>query len=265
MRLLDALGRMVGGVLAPSLTLGSLTRNARFFHPDGLVYWARVVPIAKDGMIGELAKRLEGPALVRLSSGWWRGEKEWPDVLGIAMRFVDTKNVNEASPGIRDQDMLFATFKRSLTLPLAPLWTNVHDFMANDYHAVLPFAVQDMGRAKFRLLPMRLQTEPGVWGEGRRRRPEAPNVQTGKRRDKLEARIGAGTAVFRIEMKGVKLGAKWKEVAFVEIREPALVDQQKLAFSPFHAGRGIVPVGPTQMIRAAAYAASALGRRIARK
>ncbi len=247
MRLLDALGRMVGGVWAPFLSLGSLTRNARFFHPDGLVFWARVVPIAKDGVMGEVAKRLQGPALVRFSSAWWRDEKEWPDILGIAMRFVDTKNGDVHNPGIRDQDMLFATFKRSMTIPMAPLWTNVNDFMANDYHAVLPFAVEDMGRAKFRLLPMRLPTEAG------------------KRREKLETRIVSGTAVFRIEMKQSKLRARWKEIASVEIREPALVDQQKLAFNPFRSGRGIVPVGPTQMIRAGAYAASALGRRIVLK
>lgn len=247
MRLLDAVGRLVGGVWAPFLMLGSLTRNARIFHPEGLVFWARVLPITKDGALGEFAKRLEGPALVRLSSGWWRNEKEWPDVLGIAIRFVDTKNINVQHPGIRDQDMLFATFKRSLGLPMAPLRTNVHDFMANDYHAILPFAVENMGRVKFRLLPMRLPTEPG------------------NRRNKLAARIAAGTAVFRIEMKQVKFRAKWKEVASVEIRELALVDQDKLAFNPFHAGRGIVPVGPVHMIRAAAYAASVVGRSIVPK
>jgi hypothetical protein len=139
--------------------------------------------------------------------------------------------------------MLFATIKRTLTLPLTPLWTNVHDFMANDYQAVLPFAVEDIGRAKFRLVPMRLPAEPG------------------KRAEKLEARIDAGTAIFRLEMKQLKLRAKWKEIASVELREPTIVDQQALAFNPFRSGRGIVPVGPTQMIRAAIYPASVLGRR----
>lgn len=247
MRLLEALGRMVGGVLAPFTALGSLTRNARLFHPDGLVFWARVRPIAQDGALGELAKRLEGPAFVRLSSAWWRNEKEWPDILGIAICFVEKKNATVQAPTARDQDMLFATFKRSMTLPLGPLSTNVHDFMANDYYAVLPFAVEGLGRVKFRLVPLRLPAEKG------------------KRRDKLEARIASGTAVFRIEMKQLKLRAKWNEVASVELREPALVNQQNLVFSPFHCGRGIVPVGPTQMIRAAAYAASALGRRIVPK
>ena len=161
MRLMEAYGRLVGGVWAPFAMLGSLTRNARLFHPDGLVFWARVMPIAQDGTLGELAKRLEGPALIRLSSALWRNEKEWPDILGIAVRFVDTKNPNVQRPAMRDQDLLFATFNRTMTLPIAPLWTNVHDFMANDYQAVLPFAVEDIGRAKFRLVPMRLPTEAG--------------------------------------------------------------------------------------------------------
>ena len=242
MRIWEALGRMMGGISAPFTTLGSLTRNARLFHPDGALYWARVQPIAKDGMLGELAKRLEGPALVRLSSAWWRNEKEWPDILGIAIRFVEIKKANAPGPPPRDQDLLFATIRRTLTLPIAPLSTNTHDFMANDYFALLPFEVEGIGRAMFRLLPMRLPK------------------QSGKRREKLEARIAAGTAVFRIEMKKAIPGSKWKEIASVELREPAQIDQNDIAFNPFRAGRGIVPTGLVQMIRAATYPASVLGR-----
>lgn len=247
MRILEAIGRAVGGIWAPAVALGSLLRNARLFHPDGLVRWARVEPIAKDGMLGDFAQRLAGPALVRLSSAWWRNEKEWPDVLGIAIRFVDSKNIQVQNPAPRDQDLLFATIRRSSLLPIAPLFTNVHDFLANDYYALAPFSIQGLGRVKFRLVPMRLPSDLGT------------------RREKLEARVAAGTAILRIEMKNSKLGAKWREVALVEIREKACVDQEALAFHPFRSGRGIVPVGPIQMIRAATYKASYLGRRLTKE
>jgi hypothetical protein len=242
MRIREALGRIVGKLWAPFVTVGSLTRNARLFHPDGVLYWAHVQPIANDGMLGELAQRLEGPALVRLSSAWWRHEKEWPDILGIAIRFVDNEKANASGSTSRDQDLLFATIRRTITLPLAPLSTDTHDFMANDYFALLPFEVEGIGRAKFRLLPMRLPKE------------------SGNRREKLEARIVAGTAVFRIEMKKALPGARWKEIASVEIREEAHIDQRTLVFDPFRTGRGIVPTGLIQMVRRATYPASVLGR-----
>jgi hypothetical protein len=244
MRIGEALGRIVGGIWAPWAALGSLARNARLFHPDGVVYWAHVEPITQDGMYGEFAQRLRGPALVRLSSSWWRGEKEWPDILGIAMRFVNTKSAKVQPATSADQDLLFVTVRRSLLFPFAPFLTNTHDFLANDYHALLPFAVDDIGRVKLRLKTMRIPTQPG------------------KRRDKLAARVEAGTAVLRIEMRPTKLGAKWREVATIDIREKAVVDQKSLAFHPFRSGRGIVPVGAIQMIRAAVYPASALGRQL---
>lgn len=246
MRILEALGRVVGGIWAPSIALGSLLRNARLFHPDGIVRWARVEPIAKDGMLGDFAKRLEGPALVRLSSGWWRNEKEWPDVLGIAIRFVDSKNIQVQNPAARDQDLLFATILRAPMLPIAPLFTNVHDFLANDYYALAPFSIQGLGRVKFRLVPMRLPSDAGT------------------RREKLEARIAAGSAVLHLELKISKLGAKWREVALIEIREKACVDQEALAFHPFRSGRGIVPVGAVHMARAATYKASQWARELTR-
>jgi len=246
MRILEALGRLVGGLWAPGVALGSLLRNARLFHPDGMVRWGRVEPIAKDGMLGDLAKRLEGPVLIRLSSAWWRNDKEWPDVLGMALRLVDSKNIQVQNPATRDQDLLFATIRRGPMLPIAPLFTNVHDFLANDYFALAPFSIQGLGRVKLRLIPMRLPTDVGT------------------RREKLEARIASGTAVLRLEIKAQKIGAKWREVALIEIREKASVDQELLAFNPFRSGRGIVPIGGIHMARAATYKASQWARGLTR-
>lgn len=242
MHIMEAWGRLMGGLVAPFVALGSLTRNARFFHPDGLVYRARVDPLAKDGPVGELAKRLQGRAIVRLSGAWWRNEKEWPDILGIAIRFVDLQSPDTKAPGPRDQDLLFATIRKMPLLPLAPLLTNQHDFLANNYSAVLPFVVEGLGRVEFRLVGIRMKS----------------NLP--RRRQKLEALAEAGNAMFRLEVKSMKLGKAWRDVAMISLREKSLVDEKTLAFDPFRSGRGIVPVGALQMARAAIYKASVLGR-----
>jgi hypothetical protein len=243
MRTIEALGRAVGGILSPITGEGSLIRRARLFHPDGVVYRAEVQPLASAGAHAELARRLAGPALVRLSGAWWRHDKELPDLLGIAVRFTEVGRPKaEASP--RDQDMLFASFRHIATLPLAPLATNVHDFLANDYHTVLPFYAVGLGRVKFRLLPMHVR------------------AQSGSRRERLESAVAAGIALLRLEVRKSKPGAPWHELALVDLEERALVDQEALAFTPFRAGRGIMPVGPFQMMRAATYASSQVGRKI---
>jgi hypothetical protein len=259
MRSTEALGRAIGGVLSPITGEGSLLRRARLFHPDGVLFRADVRPLVREGAVGELAQRLAGPALVRLSSAWWRHEKELPDALGIAVRFcgrAPTATTVEASA--RDQDLLFATFQHIWSLPLAPLTTNVHDYLANEYHAILPFYVLGLGRVKFRLLPTR---QRGAHG---------------RRRERLERAVAAGNAIFTLEvMETGGLGARlrsparvlrmsrWQPVEVIDLEERSLVDQEALSFTPFHAGRGIMPIGPFQMMRAATYAASRAGRKVA--
>ncbi|MDI1475804.1 hypothetical protein [Polyangium sp. y55x31] len=261
MRATEALGRAIGGVLSPITGEGSLLRRARLFHPDGVLFRADVRPLAREGAVGELAQRLAGPALVRLSSAWWRHEKELPDALGIAVRFcgrMPTATSVEASA--RDQDLLFATFQHIWSLPFAPLTTNVHDFLGNQYHAILPFYVLGLGRVKFRLMPSR----------------QRQHDTHGSRRERLERAVAAGNAVLRLEVAQVgAIGARlrspeqilrmsrWQAVAVIDLEERSLVDQEALSFTPFHAGRGIMPIGPFQMMRAATYAASRTGRKVA--
>lgn len=244
MRANEALGRAIGGLFAPMTGEGSLIRRARVFHPDGVVYRAEVRPLVRGGAAGDLAQRLSGEALVRLSSAWWRHEKELPDVLGIALRLCDGNGAG-AQPGMKDQDLLFATFRHVYTLPLAPAVTHVHDYLDNDYYGVLPLYAPGIGRVKLRLMG------PHVHSKGR------------DRRERLEHAVAADLAVLRLEMRRVKMGAPWEQLAAVDLYERALVDQEALAFTPFRSGRGLEPVGFFQMIRAATYASSRVGRQVA--
>ena len=229
--------------MAPLTGEGSLIRGARLFHPDGVVVRAEVQSSAREGALGELGRRLEGPAFVRLSSAWWRRDRELPDVLGVAVRLSERDGFVEGGAP-RDQDLLFALVSPCRTLPFAPLTTNVHDFSRTSYYAVLPL---DALRARAREVA-----------------PRAAGRVVGGQDEARAARVvvARGGAALRLEVKSTRLGASWQELAVIELREIVQVDRAALAFTPFHAGRGLEPVGFFQMIRAATYAASRRGRKV---
>jgi hypothetical protein len=146
----EQLGKLGGWALAPVTGAVAALRRSRMFHPDGVVVRAEVEPVAQSGNLRKLAARLQGPALARLSSAWWKGRKEWPDDLGFALRFRSSTAISE-DPEPGDQDLLFATIQSPWTTVLAALTTHVHDFLDNDYFAVSPFWVEGVGSLKWRL------------------------------------------------------------------------------------------------------------------
>src|SRR5258708_5371118 len=81
-------GVVGGGALAPFPGLGSFLRRARVFHPEGSVLTGVATPIGAVGAHAEAARRLAGPVLARFSGGWWK-RRQWPDVLGCALRFTN--------------------------------------------------------------------------------------------------------------------------------------------------------------------------------
>jgi hypothetical protein len=249
----EAAGRIGGVLLAPLTFALSWARRARMFHPDGTLFRAEVRPLAELGPPDGLARRLAGAGLVRLSSAWWRGGKEWRDVLGCALRFGP------------EQDLLFATIRSPWTMALAPLTTETHDYLANDYYAVSPFEAEGVGLVKLRL----------------RRPPPVPLAHPGhlSREEQLRRQVAAGQAAFTLEwlrlpptrgLRGAVAGARagtaldpaarWEPVVEVKLLEPVAMDQRALRFSPFRDGRGLSPRGFVHALRRAAYAASRAGR-----
>ncbi|MDQ3262117.1 MAG: hypothetical protein M3Y59_00435 [Myxococcota bacterium] len=237
----EPVGRGVGALLAPLAGVVSLLRRARTFHPDGAVYLSHVSALASRGADSEIARRLEGPALVRLSSAWWRGGKEWTDVLGCAVRFRHSDAVS-VTPEQGDQDLLFATIRSPWTTLLASLTTHRHDFLDNDYYAVSPFFAPGLGKVKWRL------------------RTTGAAETGGDRGEKLDAAVRGGHAAFQLEVRALGLGRRWRPVARLQLRERVVVDQAALRFSPFRSGRGIEPRGWIHAIRRATYAASQAAR-----
>jgi hypothetical protein len=237
----ETIGRLLGVLAAPVTGAGAWLRHARFFHPEGAVYRALVVPVAVHEPYTVVAWHLAGEALVRMSTAWWRGGREWLDVLGCAIRFRSDSRIT-AVPSENDQDLLLATVRWPWTTLLAPLTTRQHDFLGNNYHAVSPFLVEGLGRAKWRLI--------------------APHVRVAgeNRGERLDRAVANGLARFHLQVRPLRRRADWVTIADVKLRERVSIDQDALRFSPFRSGRGIRPWGLVQAMRGPTYQASQSAR-----
>jgi hypothetical protein len=236
MSLTEGLGRVIGSLWGPAVRVGAALRHARLFHPEGVTYRAEVRELIPRESLTPLATRLVGPALVRLSSALWRGQREWPDILGLAVRLRSEERLTEEpSPG--DQDLLFATLRSPWTLGLAPLSTDTHDWLENDYYAVSPFHVAGLGRAKLRITASRA---------------DAPGHT---RVERLEAALQAGKARFTLEVfprRGEAAG-RWYPIAELHLLELVSLNPATLRFWPYRNGRGITPVGFIHALRIPTY------------
>jgi hypothetical protein len=239
-RIPEIAGAAAGVLLAPVAGAVAWARRARVFHPEGAVYAAEVFPAGAD--LTGLGQRLAGPALVRMSTAVWRGGREWIDVLGCAIRFRRS-GAATAEPEPGDQDLLLATVRNPWTTLLAPLTTEQHDFLRNDYYAVSPFSVDGLlQRVKLRAVAMR---------DGSSALLPGPGLSRGER---LDLDVRDGRAVLELQAKAGR--GDYAPVARIALRERVAVDQERLRFSPFRDGRGIRPRGFVHALRLATYSAS---------
>jgi hypothetical protein len=233
----EIIGGGLGSALAPLARWVSHSRRARTFHPDGLLFEARVTR-AEGSALGDV---LAGTALLRCSGALWRRGTQGPDALGVALRFLGEGEAPRTALRSGDQDLLLATIISPLTLPFAPLTTDTSDFLANHYWAVSPFDAPQLGRVKFRLSPVH------ACAPGR------------DREQRLRALVEAGQAAFTLEVRRT-FSVGWQAVARVQPSRELSLDQRALRFSPFNAGRGLVPRGFVHALRSSVYPASQRGR-----
>lgn len=250
----EAIGEVLGTMLAPLAALGSRLRRARLFHPVGTVCAAQVVPVAWAQELQPLAQRLAGGAIVRLSGALWKHEGA-PDILGCAIRFRGDRPLAEegldAAPGAlphlaqaaaNDQDLLFATLRSFLTALPAMLRTRRHDYLQNVYYAMGSFDVLGVGVLELRLVPA--QAVPSI-GENREQR--------------LLHAMQRGAAELRLEVRRHQLGAAWQPLCELHLLAP-LELAGPLHFSPLNTGMGLRPRGAIHAMRGAPYAASQRAR-----
>lgn len=228
-------GLLGGLLLAPVTATGSFLRRARVFHPRGVLLRGVAVPAEGSSLHHEVGARLAGPVLARFSGAWWK-TRDWPDVLGCALRFSDPGS------GRSEQDLLLATVRVPLTTLLAPLSTHVDDYLRNDYFGVAPFWVPPLGRVKLRLTPMRTPAADG------------------SRNQRLASAAQRAPVRLQLEMRAAHLGAPYHSVAVLELDEVEATDQEALHFDPFKTGRDVTPTGFVHGLRVASYAASRWAR-----
>ena len=231
----ELLGLVSGVLLAPLFALGSAARRARLFHPRGSCYLARAEPVAVDPVRAGAAARLSGDMLVRLSGGWWKHGLEWPDVLGLALRFLKP-DATGARAGDGDLDLILGTFRRLWTLPAAFFLTRSDDYLANTYHGAAPFELEGVGKVWIRAVPR-------------------PVPLSGAGRDARLARaLEEGLeVVFSLEVRKAGREADWHPLVSIRLLEVAAVDEDALGFNPGRAGRGVRPRGFIQYVRPPVY------------
>jgi len=227
--LLFAVGVLAALVVSVYIFFKSLFRGARAFHPRGSVCRAEITAI--DTVVGP---RLDGSARVRFASSVAEENSLSPSIIGMGMKLGT------------DQDLAFGTFEAFAKLEEGTEHTNVADYLANQYASVAPWRVRGLGVIWFRLIPD----------------PTASVPKTGTRTERLEADIAAGRAKFILEARegpgpDGALRGRLAEVRLVE-RLPA--DDPKFHISMFRTGRGVVPTGFRNGVRAIVYPVSQFAR-----
>lgn len=241
------LGKGLGAVAAVFSYAGSAARRARIFHPKGDLYQADVSPALRPvDRLSDLGRSLAGPALIRLSAAIWNGQRERPDILGVAIRFGWNPAMPLRTEGV--QDLLLLSTQRLWTLPVSLLTTEAGDYLANVYYSIVSFKTI-AGELQFRLTPQR---------DGCTRGPS--------RGDRLADAVSGDRAMFTLEaIASSRLplpfrSRQWQPVAHIRLVQRAYINDQHLLFSPFHAARGLEPVGLTNHVRRLAYPSSKAGR-----
>jgi hypothetical protein len=260
-------GEILGLAAAPVFALTSALRRARTFHPRGDCADADV-SIASDvpRQHRMLAERLVGNAFVRFSDALTKKKARWPDVLGCALRFGGEVD-DPAAFG--DQDLLLATIKRPWTMPFSPLTTDVHDYLANDYFAVSPFAVPSRERVWFRLRPaskepggvVTIEKTTGPISSLRASTARSRQSRAEQRRRRFERAIANGAAVFTLGIAPSPWGP-FAPLVHIQLVSVRLTDPSSLRFDPFRNGRGIEPRGFVHALRRGVYGASQRARHV---
>ncbi|MFP5384903.1 MAG: hypothetical protein ACLGHN_02405 [Bacteriovoracia bacterium] len=230
MRIDERLGFILGYPLGIVTGTVSFFRNARMFHPCGELVRAQVKELNPSFL------KLHPHVMMRFSSAIWK-HKEWPDVLGITLRFGRNESFNE-KVSEDDQDLLFASFKRPWQTPIGPLLTRYKNFFENDYYAISPFEVR--GREIY------LKISPVKTFHVKRKRETILKENVEKQ------------AVLRMWFK--EKNKPWKPLADLALAKSFKLDQKTLFFNPFNCGLKIYPRGFIHYLRKGAYRLSQDGR-----
>jgi hypothetical protein len=232
------LGALVASVfVAVPVLLAGVFRGRRVFHPRGTVCRAELVPL--DDGAPDVGRRLAGPATVRLSGAFEDENSPDADILGMAIR-ID---------GV--QDLPIATFESFRKGRDGLRNTDVADYLGNQYASVTPWRSAGLSVVWFRAVPCREATE-------------ALAAISGTRVERLDAHIAADRARFTLEARTAPGpdGPRRARLAELRLVERLPDDDRRFRTSMFRTGRGLVPTGFRNGLRAITYPVGQLARRI---
>ena len=211
----------------PVHALAASVRRVRVLHRGGQTYMAHAQVHTRDRRLLAVAARLEGAAIVRLSAALWR-RREWPDLLGLGIRFFGRTGARCHEQPV--QDLVLASANGLLAVPGAFLRTDVHDFLANSYHGLGRVAVDGLGPARVRA------------------RWRTPSPAGADRVDRLTAAVAEDLAESLVELQP-QGSQEWLPFLAVELRLPAPLEADELRLSPFNDRGGLRPLGLRQALR----------------
>jgi hypothetical protein len=213
---MEWLGIVGGHAAGVSFFLLGLIRRSRPFHAQGVVFRGEVS-----------SDCLPSQVLVRFSSGWWK-YREWPDILGLALRFNDSDDLTERRGA---QDLLFISVSSLMKIPVGFLLTKYKNFLSNTYFAITPFSING------EVSSMRVICDGG-------------EVQGESRLARIKQAVSRGDAKLTLQTRSQ---GDWQTVAEISSLSLLNVEHEKLLFTPFNTARGIRPLGFVNYLRLGGY------------
>lgn len=235
----EAIGRVIGAMLAPVAAMVARLRGGRALHPAGTVCAGELTATTDDPALADLAHRLAGAAIVRMSGALWRRPGK-PEMLGCALRLRGPRAL-EVEPDPDDQDLLFATARAAWAVPLAMFRTDPDDYLHNVYYTLGCLDVDDLGAVELRLVPLALAVS-----------------DDDSRGERLLAAMTAGQARLRLELR--RPHGRWQTLGELRLLGRLELDERALCFSPYQTGQGLRPRGFLHAMRGPTYAAAQLPR-----
>lgn len=246
-------------ILGPIFAHTSRNNDARTFHPDGLYFEGKVTSLNPSGELGAIAQRLVGSAVVRPSLGAHKdGQPDSKiDIPGFTIRLTAPGAAIGPNPEPGDENFTFLADLTSLgKLVVAPFVTNQFDYFdaKNVYYpgGVSYKVASSSGQPR----DVQLRVVPEAFTPSD---PALAHPTNGAQRDqKLEAAVREGKAALRIEAQ--LDGGAWTPVARISMEKPLTMDNEAFHYYPDLAGRGLVPQGTVNALRAELYPQSQAAR-----
>jgi hypothetical protein len=220
----EAAGLSIGAVLAAL----AAARRGKAFHPDGVVYDARLAitgdPTAPQA--AELLSRRDEHCVIARFSRAVGLPRPIPDLLGLSLRVLDAYGAG------RHQDFLLVT---SADYPLLHhIFLPARDVQQRPYTSSLPY------RAKDDLFVVGAVPQPG-----------SPRLDGRNEFERLQAAASTGRLAFDLAV--ARIAGRFRPVGSLHIGRRLAHELDALRFNPWNTGGGMEPAGWLNGARDRAY------------